>query len=1048
MNSNRHILKDGTQLQGKNFVYKIVKLLGQGSFGITYLAKVCLKGSLGVIQGNIYVAIKEFYMADVNSRVGTRVDSGTESGLFHAYHSRFQKEALNLAKMDHAGIVKVMEVFDENNTSYMVMEFLPGGTLDDYIKEKNAIPESEAKIIITQVAQALSYMHDRQMLHLDLKPGNIMLKEDKQPVLIDFGLSKHYNDKGIPETSTPIGLGTPGYAPLEQSEYQESDGFQPTMDIYALGATLFKTLTGQAPPTAATVLNKPSLLNDLMVAANVTQPTRDLVLSAMQPIRKVRPQSIQAFLDKMEENPDVEEYDEESTLIENVSDSSPKEQDDIKINQCQSTRQEIEVLSSVDDNIHKNEEALIEVVSCQQQNLQKDDSEFYTLDFNDESKFYLSRIGTRCMGLEDLYIENEKAIIIYKYKWGVVGANGNLILPFLYDSIIINKDGSMSVKENGKWGLINKNGDKLISISYENPLEDIEGYILASIKGKWGVIDINNKNVIPFMYKHLRPYSDGFFAACNEEGLWGYINRVNRIVIPFQYENADSFHNGKARVQSKNNFSLYGIINKDNEIVLPFKFKELHTTFQDGICAGKVYAWELYDEKGNKVINNARFKYIEPFNKGLTIFKNKFCAVLDTKGNIIGPKTLENITRINDMNFHIVEQGKHGIMDGYGNILCPIDFDDMGCFNEGIAYVEKNGKFGFIDENGKEIIPLIYDWVAPKYINGKILVKKGVEHYQIDRNGMVLNTFLGLSIHMNYMYTFRACLNEKFGYIDYRGSTVVPFVYDDIWGDWDGKVFTKANNKIGIFDEYNYKEVVQPYYDYIDDNVNEDCVIVGKGEKIGFINNLGKEIIPLRQTKTNSKTSYLPFKNGIASIDNKFLDKKNHVLKVSNLRITQMYILFSMLFLLATAVLAIAYVNPFGVMSTVERLAGLSKGYTLRYAFSLIGKYGYIILTCISFLGMLCCLIILYIQAHFRAYKPEQMINKTILDNYDDYAYLMTNGLLAVKKDEKWGFINRKGKIIIPLSYDKVSVFKADKAKVESDREEMMINTKGKRIDN
>ena len=75
MNSNRHILKDGTQLQGKNFVYEIVKLLGQGSFGITYLAKVCLKGSLGVIQGNIYVAIKEFYMAELNSRVGTRVDS-------------------------------------------------------------------------------------------------------------------------------------------------------------------------------------------------------------------------------------------------------------------------------------------------------------------------------------------------------------------------------------------------------------------------------------------------------------------------------------------------------------------------------------------------------------------------------------------------------------------------------------------------------------------------------------------------------------------------------------------------------------------------------------------------------------------------------------------------------------------------------------------------------------------------------------------------------------------------------------------------------------
>ena len=130
MSEQRNILTIGTNLHGKDYVYEVVKVLGQGSFGITYLAKVCLKGALGSLQGTIHVAIKEFYMKEMNSRTGTAVDSGKESRMFHSYREKFRKEALNLSRMNHPGIVKVLEVFDENNTSYIVMEYLTGGTLD------------------------------------------------------------------------------------------------------------------------------------------------------------------------------------------------------------------------------------------------------------------------------------------------------------------------------------------------------------------------------------------------------------------------------------------------------------------------------------------------------------------------------------------------------------------------------------------------------------------------------------------------------------------------------------------------------------------------------------------------------------------------------------------------------------------------------------------------------------------------------------------------------------------------------------------------------
>lgn len=282
-------------LQGEKYKYRIEKVLGQGSFGITYLAKVCLSGSLGDINSNVLVAIKEFFMRDINGRSGTSVITGSNSELYHNYRKDFIKEARNLSKLNHPHIVKVLEYFEQNGTAYYSMEYIDGGNLNEYIKAKDGLPEKEALEAIVQIAGALSCMHGSKMLHLDLKPMNIMRRKKGELVLIDFGLSKQYNIEGIPESSTRIGSGTFGYAPIEQNNYKKEDGFSPTLDIYALGATLFKLLTGVTPPDASTILNE-GFPEDILYSKGICKDVISIVSRAMDPMKKRRPQTAEEFI--------------------------------------------------------------------------------------------------------------------------------------------------------------------------------------------------------------------------------------------------------------------------------------------------------------------------------------------------------------------------------------------------------------------------------------------------------------------------------------------------------------------------------------------------------------------------------------------------------------------------------------------------------------------------------------------------------------------------------------------------------------------------------
>ena len=286
-------LTNGTLLHGGT--YKIEKVLGQGSFGITYLAEHVHLGRK--------VAIKEFFMKELNSRSEDGSITGMSDGsLSYNYAQKFKKEAYNLSRLDHPNIVRVTDSFEDNGTFYYVMDFIDGMNLNDYIKS-NPPSEQTAVEIIKEVANALEYMHEeKQMLHLDLKPGNVMRrKSDGHVFLIDFGLSKHYDANGAPETSTTIGLGTAGYAPVEQANQAKNGDFRPTIDVYSLGATLYKLLTHDTPPAASELVSDDELLSEKMKEKGISQPLIDLVVKAMLPNVRKRIQTIREFKELLQD---------------------------------------------------------------------------------------------------------------------------------------------------------------------------------------------------------------------------------------------------------------------------------------------------------------------------------------------------------------------------------------------------------------------------------------------------------------------------------------------------------------------------------------------------------------------------------------------------------------------------------------------------------------------------------------------------------------------------------------------------------------------------
>ena len=749
------------QLQSKTTLqegkYRIETVLGQGGFGITYLAtqKIVVKGAIGELETEIKVAIKEFFMKDVCNRDShtsyITIPSVGSKEMVERFRQKFIKEAQNISRLKHPNIVKVLDVFEENGTAYYVMEYIPGGSLQQYLSENAPLQETEVLYYIRKIAGALDYIHEQHMIHLDIKPGNILRRDNEEPVIIDFGLSKQYDEWGYQTSTTPVGISA-GYAPIEQYKKGGNQTFSPSTDIYSLGATLYKMITGNTPPDASDIID-----NGLSLPENISPGIREVIRKAMETKRSNRPQTISEFLAILDDK--EKQYDEsnEETTILNEEIKEEKQNNIQSITQ-QTIKKEVKQKP-------KNKKIYYIGLSCiaailiifgikkglEDENSQildsgveKDYTSLYMPYKNDNGKYgyvgplnmnekivipakydYVSMTFSEGLGhvrLNDKWGYIDKTgteVIPCQYdgangfseglaavelngKYGYIDKSGTLVIPYKYDLVSEFSDGLASVKLNEKWGFINKNATEVAPCKYDDyyptDLFSREGFVII-IGNKYGATDKNGKEVIPCKYDDITGFSQGLSAAkLNEK--WGYIDANGKVVIPFKYDGAGGFFGELACVEL--GWEKF-FIDKNDKKVAPCPYTSIYPC--DEVKISKVECndkWGYIDTTNGKEIVPCKYEHTDYFSEGL------------------------GIVRLN---------GKYGYVDTNGTEVIPCKYDDTTGFHGGLAEIKLNGKYGYIDKNGIEVIPCQYDKALYFSSRELTLVKLGKKHFYIDKKG-------------------------------------------------------------------------------------------------------------------------------------------------------------------------------------------------------------------------------------------------------------------------------------------------------------------------
>lgn len=328
------MLQVGTILHG---TYKIESYLASGGFGNTYLAKN--------IEFDETYAIKEFFVKGVCQRDGNSttisVSNAENTNSFEQQREKFKKEARRLRSLSNPHIVKVYDLFEENGTAYYVMDYVDGESLSSRLKRtKTPLSETAVRNYLFQIIDGLETIHNAGMLHLDIKPANIMVDNHYVVKLIDFGASKQQSTVGGATMSTGVSY-TNGYAPSEQMA-QSYDKFGPWTDFYALGATMYKLLTNQDPPSVSDLSEDET--EDKHIALpmpNVSDEMKKLVVWMMQVNRLRRPKGVGEIRNFFQHSFAATSKDEETKAYspyQSYANSVNKDEETIQVSKVENTK--------------------------------------------------------------------------------------------------------------------------------------------------------------------------------------------------------------------------------------------------------------------------------------------------------------------------------------------------------------------------------------------------------------------------------------------------------------------------------------------------------------------------------------------------------------------------------------------------------------------------------------------------------------------------------------------------------------------------------------
>lgn len=286
--SEQYHLVPGTILHNK---YLLGRVLGYGGFGVTYIAWD------EILQRK--VAVKEYMPRECASRMaGTKrlsLFSGERTEQFHNGLEAFKEEASKLMKLhDLDGTVRLFDLFEENGTAYLVMEYLDGENLAEVLKEKGKIPVEEALELLVPIMKSLKEIHGLDLIHRDISPDNIFLTKSGEVKLLDFGSARY---SVLAQNKSMSVIIKQGYAPPEQ--YQVSRDQGPWTDVYSLAATFYTMITGEVPEDAISRMVKDNLKFPSQIGIDITKNQEHALLNALNTKVSSRTQSIEAFKEQL-----------------------------------------------------------------------------------------------------------------------------------------------------------------------------------------------------------------------------------------------------------------------------------------------------------------------------------------------------------------------------------------------------------------------------------------------------------------------------------------------------------------------------------------------------------------------------------------------------------------------------------------------------------------------------------------------------------------------------------------------------------------------------
>ena len=679
--------------------YTIEREFPKGGFGITYLA---------VKKDGQKVVIK------------TLNDTMQRQPEFAKLQEDFLNEALRLAKCPHPHIARIYEVFQEGQLWCMAMEYIDGGNLLDRLTQQGVLPEDEALLYIQQIGEALTVVHQQGLLHRDIKPNNIMLRQwTKEAVLIDFGIAREFTPN---LTQTHTEFFTNGYAPIEQYSKRAKRGVY--TDIYALAATLYSLLTGVVPVSAlererGAPLELPKKLNP-----NISAQTNQAILKGMALKPHNRPQLMDDWLKRLEIakapvspqlKPALVRYlfglfciglllairsalviRSNTPVVTFTPPSTPTPHAPFTPTASNTPTTVIPpvplktpVVTSVPPTLtpHATIPPTASNTPATTTVIPPAPTVIPPVRYSPSPSYPVN--GESLMVIPPKFEEAQPfseglARVKINYKYGYIDKKGNLVIQPQFDWAEPFYDGLARVSVNRRYTYIDKTGNFIIQPGKYSLHGDFSEGLAPVGSSAWGYIDTRGNTVIKEKFREAYPFYEAL-AAVNTNGKWGYIDKAGTFVIQPEFDSAQPFSEGLARVEIN---KKHGYIDKTGNFVIQPEFNYA-SAFSEGLAAVVINGKVGYIDKTGNTIIRPEFK----FRAGFTLSSEKY------KGKRYEGSFSEGLAPVGI-------NAKLGYMDKTGNIIIKPEFDPQiffdissastAQFSEGLALVSINGKYGYI----------------------------------------------------------------------------------------------------------------------------------------------------------------------------------------------------------------------------------------------------------------------------------------------------------------------------------------------------------------